>query len=297
MADRLNRYTDRQEAELNRKIEQIYADAGRKAQALTDAYMKPFQAESERRLKQVEAGEITKADYQLWLQTEVLTGPAWERTASQIAQIYVDADAQARELTGVTTRQTYGAALEYTADAIGKAAPKAVRGGISFDLYDQHAVDRMLKENPQTLPEWKIDEKKDYTWNYQRVKNTIAQGIVSGESVHKIGQRLTGELAARNAKKMEMFARTALTGAENAGRVERLKETEAQGIRVLKKWLAVHDARTRDAHAALDGQTRKPDEDFDSELGPIKYPGDPTADPANVYNCRCTLVYVYPDFD
>lgn len=31
------------------------------------------------------------------------------------------------------------------------------------------------------------------------------------------------------------------------------------------------------------------DKPFESELGDIMYPGDPSADPANVYNCRCTI--------
>ena len=39
----------------------------------------------------------------------------------------------------------------------------------------------------------------------------------------------------------------------------------------------------------LDGQLADVDKPFHSELGDIMYPGDPEADPANVYNCRCTL--------
>jgi len=38
------------------------------------------------------------------------------------------------------------------------------------------------------------------------------------------------------------------------------------------------------------------DKPFQSELGPIMFPGDPSADPGNVYNCRCTLVWVYPEY-
>lgn len=297
MADRIDRYVDGQEAAVNRKIEKIYRGAAAMARKLTDAFFRPYRKESERMRKQVEAGEITKADYQTWLQTHVFAGPDWERTASEITKAYVDADTEARETVGYTDRQTFAEVMNMAADQIEERAPRAFQSRISFDIVDQKTVDRLVRDNPQLLPEWKINEPKDYMWNYRRVQNTVTQGIVSGKSVHEIGKDLTGTLTAQNGRKMEMFARTALTGAHNAGRVERMKETEAMGVRVLKKWMAVHDARTRDAHADLDGKTAKPDESFESALGPIQYPGDPTADPANVYNCRCTLTYVYPDFD
>ena len=96
---------------------------------------------------------------------------------------------------------------------------------------------------------------------------------------------------------MDMFARTAVTGAQNAGRVERLKETEQMGIKVKKKWLATLDNRTRDAHAELDGQEKDIDEDFVVDGKHIAFPGDPACPwPELVYNCRCTLIYVYPKY-
>ena len=55
--------------------------------------------------------------------------------------------------------------------------------------------------------------------------------------------------------------------------------------------MAAIDARTREAHRLLDGQEQEIDDPFESELGPIMYPGDVEADPANTYNCRCSLTY------
>lgn len=49
------------------------------------------------------------------------------------------------------------------------------------------------------------------------------------------------------------------------------------------------DNRTRDWHAELDGQLKDIDEPFINSMGEIMYPGDLNADPANRYNCRCTL--------
>ena len=35
---------------------------------------------------------------------------------------------------------------------------------------------------------------------------------------------------------------------------------------------------------------------FNSELGEIMFPSDPTAHPANVYNCRCRMLTIYPEY-
>ena len=96
---------------------------------------------------------------------------------------------------------------------------------------------------------------------------------------------------------MRTFARTAMTGAQNAGRMEMMHRAKGMGIKMQKQWLATFDRRTRDAHQHLDGQTKEVDEPFESKLGDIMFPGDPDANPGNVYNCRCTLTYVYPDFE
>lgn len=87
-----------------------------------------------------------------------------------------------------------------------------------------------------------------------------------------------------------------MTSAQNAGRMEAMHHAQEMGIKVQKKWLATLDSRTRDAHALLDGQVQDVDKPFQSQLGPIMFPGDPAADPGNVYNCRCALLWVYPEY-
>ena len=47
--------------------------------------------------------------------------------------------------------------------------------------------------------------------------------------------------------------------------------------------------RTRHAHRLLDGQLADVDKPFGANSEIFMYPGDPEADPANVYNCRCTI--------
>ena len=70
-----------------------------------------------------------------------------------------------------------------------------------------------------------------------------------------------------------------------------LHDARDKGVIANKVWVAAHDSRTREAHIALDGKEAEVDDPFDSELGEIMYPGDPDAEPALTYNCRCSLMY------
>ena len=168
---------------------------------------------------------------------------------------------------------------------------------MGFNLYNSESVSRLIKDDPKILPEWKIDQKKDYIWNQEKVNNAITQGIIQGDSVDQIANRLINSLCTQNENRMRTFARTSITGAQNAGRMEQLHDAEDSGIKVKKKWLATLDDRTRDTHRDLDGQVQEVDDPFESDLGDIMFPGDPNADPGNVYNCRCTLIYVYEGVD
>ena len=82
-------------------------------------------------------------------------------------------------------------------------------------------------------------------------------------------------------------ARTAFTGAQNAGRMDSYAAAEKMGIKLKKEWLATLDGRTRHPHAALDGEKVGTDEKFSNGC---RFPGDPQGRPGEVYNCRCTMV-------
>lgn len=85
-------------------------------------------------------------------------------------------------------------------------------------------------------------------------------------------------------------ARTAVTGAQNGGRMDSYHAAEKMGIRMKKEWLATLDNRTRHAHAMLDGQKADVDKPFKVDGYEIMFPGDKSAPGYLVYNCRCTMV-------
>ena len=292
MPGHIDNYVSKQERELAKDIDRIYRQAAREVRQKLKDFTEHHKAKNALLKKRVKEGTLSEEAYKNWLKGQVFQSEQWKRKLDDIVKVYRNADEKSREIVGGTSKNIFCEAANYTAFSI----EKDLMGAISFNLYDKKTVERLIKDNPKMLPEWKINETKDYVWNEKRVQNAVAQGIIQGESIAQIGDRLTGELATSNAKKMNLFARTAFTGAQNAGRIDRLHDAEEMGIEVKKKWLASLDDRTRDAHADLDGDEVPVDEPFHSILGPIMYPGDPTADPANVYNCRCTLTYVYPKY-
>ena len=293
MADYMQRYSDRQMDQLERRIGRVYAQAAREIQRKFDDFKRQHEAIDRQMQADLAAGKITEQDYRNWLRNQVFTGDRWRARQAEITRIYQNADREARRMVGETDKDIFAEAANRQA----YETERDVLGAVSFDLYDRSTVDRLVRDNPQMLPEWKINEPKDYKWNYQRVNNAVTQGIVQGESVYDIGKRLTRELSASNASHMDMFARTAVTGAQNAGRVERMREADERfGLKSKKMWVTANDGRVRDAHKELNGKTVDYDDSFTLLDGrTISYPGDPTADADLVYNCRCTLIYIPDD--
>jgi hypothetical protein len=56
-----------------------------------------------------------------------------------------------------------------------------------------------------------------------------------------------------------------------------------------KKWLALNDSRTREAHHLVDDEVVPIDQPFMVDGYPMRFPGDPTAPAELVINCRCSV--------
>ena len=162
--------------------------------------------------------------------------------------------------------------------------------GYSFELIDADTVRKLATENKSLLPKKKLDIPADMRWNTKKISSEILQGILIGDSIDKMSKRLQ-KVTNMNATSAIRNARTMVTGAENAGRMDMLHKAEEDGIQVQKEWIATNDSRTRHWHSDLNGELKGIDEPFENDFGEIMFPGDPAAHPANVYNCRCTLGY------
>lgn len=285
MPDYGAQYTDKRIDEVEERITALYDTAYQDVRKKYLDFIKKFNEADKAYQQKLKSGEITKAQYDAWLRGKVFQGERWKTQLSNIAQTLTDATVVAADIINESTPNVFATNANYATYEIEKA------GNIDtgFNLYDQNTVARLVRDNPTLLPPSKVDIPLEQQWNMTMINRQIGVGIVTGEGIEAIAKRLR-RAADMSANQARTHARTAMTGAQNAGRIESYKRAGKLGIKLEKEWLATLDGHTRRAHAALDGQHVPVDKPFKSLLGDIMYPGDPSARPENVYNCRCTLI-------
>ena len=292
MSDPGTRKADASHAEIERRLRSVYEAAQRDIIARLDTFQQRFLGQDKIYRAMVAAGELPEDDYKKWLSAQVFRGQLWQDQVRGLTDTLLDANRQALRIIDGERRAVFGENASYQAYQLEKAANM----DLGFTVYDSATVTRLIRNNPNLLPEKRLNAEKDAAWNRKTISSVITRGILSGASIDEVAEDLGEALSNKDSSAMLRYARTAMTAAQNAGRMEVLDEAEEMGIRVKKVWLATLDERTRQAHAMLDGQIRDVHEPFSSMLGPIDYPGDPKADPANTWNCRCTLTYDYEGY-
>ena len=273
-------------ARIFRKLTKIYKQAEKDLQKKLDVFTARYVALDKANQAKVAAGEMTKKDYRKWLQGSVFIGKLWKNKVNQVSKVLTNANDQATKIINNIRFSVFSENYNHQSYEI----EKNIRGVVSFDIYNTDAVARLVKERPKMLPAYKVDQQKDYLWNRQKVEDIITQGIIQGESIDKITARMMDGLCTQNENKMRMFARTAMTAAQNAGRLQQMKDAKKKGVKVKKRWVATLDERTRDSHQALDGDTIDVEERFANGL---MYPGDPNGAAKEVFNCRCKIIQIF----
>ena len=277
---------------MDAKIKRVYAEASQDIQQKIDKYTKRFKALDADWQQRVKEGKATKAEYDTWKAYQVFIGKRWESVRDDILQQIYNSNETASRIINGEKRAIFVEAVNHAEYSI----DKDFSFGISFNLYDSATLTRILRDDPQILPEVSTDPDRDYVWGRKQITSAITQGFIQGESIPEIGKRIGEKLGSSSQKHMQRLARTAMNSAQNAGRIEAMYNAKEMGIKVQKMWIATLDNRTRDSHQDLDGQVQDVDKPFESMLGDILFPGDPDADPANVWNCRCALGYEYPEY-
>lgn len=299
MADIAHKQTDRIILEMEKRINRVYRQAHKEIDAKCDDYFRRYYIKDKLKREQMQEGIISAKEYAEWRKGQLMVGDRWLRTRNQLARDMHNTNVIARSITQGYMPEIYAVNHNYGAYEC------EVGSGLdlSFTLYNREAVENIMRENPRLLPmpgkelSARIAAGKDVLWNSQQIQSVMLQGILQGESIPKIAKRLRNEVSDSNRKASIRNARTMATTAENAGRLDSYKRAESMGLNIKKTWVAVLDSRTRHAHRQLDGVTVPVDEPFMSEFGEIMCPGDRAADPAMIYNCRCTMISQIKGFE
>ena len=287
-------YTDQRLRELTRQLRVIYQQAADDLFAKQTEFLEKHEKRVERYRREVEAGLLTEKDFQAWMRGQIYQSEQWAYKRGQLARLMADVDQQAMRLLNTGKLDVFAENANWTAYKIEQGTGAVA----TFGLFNVDAVARLIRDNPNILPTQSIDETKDYRWYNEIMQNAVIHGILQGETLDQIALRLAEETGEKALNTLLRNARTGYTSAMNAGsQIAMERARDEYGIRIQKRWMATLDAHTRDAHAALDGQVQDIDQPFDSLLGPIMYPGDPDAEPANLWNCRCYMDEFYPDYD
>lgn len=286
--------TDESVLKLGKELKKVYGEASKEIQAELDVYLKKFGPEIHDLEAKAIDGTITEDELKhlklMTLQKNILN-----QKADQLSGVMLNANKKAMGMINVEMLNVFAENANWQSYQL----TQDTKMNLSFSVYDEHTAAKLLKDKPELLPRKEVKGQKDKAWNRKIIAGAVLQGVIQGDSIPKLAKRIAVQTGETNMKAMTRYARTAMTSAQNSGRMEMLHRAKGMGIQCKKVWLATLDARTRDAHGSLDGQKVDVDDDFQSDFGPIKFPGDLSSKgsvPANIYNCRCTLVYDYDGF-
>lgn len=278
---------------LEKRIAAEYRKANREITRKVNAYMSEFKRKDKEWREKLENGDITEAEYKAWQTGQVMIGKRWEEMRHTLAQDYANTNDLAKQMAFDSMPDVYALNHNYATFEVEKGG----KVDTSYTLYDRPTVERLIRDDPKLLPDprpgsplaQKLAKHKELRWEEQHVQSVVLQSILQGESLEETAKRFT-QLTEMNYRQSVRYARTATTGAQNAGRVDGYKRAEKLGVDMKQIWLATLDSRTRHEHRVLDGQEVDVGEPFIMDGFKIKYPGDPAAPAHLLYNCRCTVI-------
>lgn len=288
-----HKLTDKELAKLERRIAKLYREAGEELQATIDAYFEQFQKRDEEMkalIGTVQNGkEWTEADYKQWRLNQIGRGERYQAMRDKVARRATDANAVAVSYTNDATPGIYSLNRNYSAYTI-----EQVAGNVGFDLWDEQTVKRLMVEQPDLMPYYPpkraLKRGIDLAYGKKQITASVTSSILQGKSIKHMADDLQKRITTMSRDSAIRTARTAVTGAQNAGRMDSYAAAEKMGIKLRREWVATLDNRTRHAHAMLDGQRADIDKPFKVDGYEIMFPGDTSAPGYLVYNCRCTLI-------
>lgn len=281
--------TDKELANLEKRIAKIYKEAADDLQKTIDDYFAKFAKRDAKQKARLEAGEITEQEYKQWRLAQMGRGERFKALQSRVAERYTEANETAVRYVNDATPGIYSLNRNYSAYTIEKVA-----GDVGFDLWDEQTVKRLIKDEPDLMPYYPakraLNRGIDLAYGKRQISACVTSSILQGKSIKGMVDDLQKRIPTMNRDSAIRTARTAVTNAQNAGRMDSYVAAKKMGIEMEREWVSALDARTRPEHAEADGQVVGVDEPFIVGGEKLMFPGDRSGSGWNIYNCRCTQI-------
>jgi hypothetical protein len=125
-----------------------------------------------------------------------------------------------------------------------------------------------------------------------KVATIITVAREEGLSLTSIARKITKEVTPLGRSRAALIARTETHNAASyAHHQYHTILQDSIGTKMVKRWSATNDARTRNAHSIANGQTVPMDEPFIVDGAEMMHAGDPNGGARNNVNCRCVILY------
>lgn len=290
-------------AKLEKRISSEYKGAYNAAEKKWQAFLSSFEKQDKIEAQRLADGEITKQQYRQWCIRQIANGRQFQEMRDVIAQDLHNANLIAARLANKSMADVYTVNANFGAYIVEHGG----KINTGFTLYNHDTADALLKEewkiNPETgrnsfLPKPSAKKKKelaalkgtnpDVLWNSQNIQSAMFQGILTGEPLTELAKRLA-YVAVMDEHQAIRNARTLTTNVQNKGRMDAFDRASKLGVELVDEWVAILDGRTRHSHRHMHGERRPHDSEKPFSNG-CRWPGDPHAPAAEVYNCRCRLV-------
>lgn len=287
-SDFVSNYNNKEMADLERRIRALYSHAHDEILQDSSKQWKKIEEGIRDKYEEYQVGKITQQDYYAWVNGNKKLAKIKDQTAANVADRMVDSANIASSYINSTTPNIFVENANREAYKI----EKGLKGSVSFSLIDDDALQKIMTGNTvEFKAKWKdtfTDPPKIYNWTYSKVQDSVYIGMLKGESMKKVADRIQQVTGSDEATAIRN-ARTSVISASNQGKMATFERAAKMGIKVKKEWVSARDNRVRDSHAALNGIQVEWDKKFPNGL---KCPCDPSGRPEEVYNCRCTMVRV-----
>ena len=275
--DKGHRYADKELERIASQITEIFGQTDDKVIAIMKRYLKKYEDDIKRHAQMVEDGEITEREFEQWFIQTITTGKEWEKVRNEITDEYQDSSKEAMAAAGSGLTAIY----LFNRRVAGESIEKQVRSFFKKKI-------KLSFGKKQIIPNKRPDPSVNQRWHRRKIESVIRQGIKKGQSIDDIARKLH-KVTNMDRTAAYRAARTGVTAAENIGRVDAMLQAQEMGIKYDKVWYATLDDRTRTSHRVMHGERVPCDEYFSNGLFE---PADPDGEPEEVYNCRCTLLWV-----